>query len=75
MQVTTQTLENQTVALQVEIEPERVNQVFERVYRQLGRYVEVPGFRPGKAPLGWCARRCARTMCASACWNSFSERR
>jgi trigger factor len=52
MQVTTQTLENQTVALQVEVEPERVNQVFERVYRQLGRYVEVPGFRPGKAPLG-----------------------
>lgn len=52
MQVTTQTLENQTVALQVEIEPERVNQVFERVYRQLGKYVEVPGFRPGKAPLG-----------------------
>lgn len=51
MQVTTQQLENQTVALQVEIEPERVNQAFERVYRQLGRYVEVPGFRPGKAPL------------------------
>lgn len=51
MQVTTQTLENQTIALQIEVEPERVNQVFERVYRQLGRYVEVPGFRPGKAPL------------------------
>ncbi|MGQ9880394.1 MAG: trigger factor [Armatimonadota bacterium] len=51
MQVTTQQLENQTVALQVEVEPERVNRAFERVYRQLGRYVEVPGFRPGKAPL------------------------
>lgn len=51
MQVTTQQLENQTIALQVEIEPERVNHAFERVYRQLGRYVEVPGFRPGKAPL------------------------
>lgn len=52
MQVTTHALENQTVALQVEVEPERVNQVFERVYRQLSKYVEVPGFRPGKAPLG-----------------------
>ncbi len=51
MQVTTQPLENRTVALQVEIEPERVNQVFERVYRQLGKYVEVPGFRPGRAPI------------------------
>lgn len=51
MQVTTQQLENQAVALQVEVEPERVNHTFERVYRQLGRYVEVPGFRPGKAPL------------------------
>lgn len=52
MQVTTQTLDNRTVALQVEVEPERVNQVFEKVYQQLGRYVEVPGFRPGKAPIG-----------------------
>jgi trigger factor len=52
MQVTTETLENQTVALQVEIEPERVNQAFERAYRRLGRYVEIPGFRPGKAPVG-----------------------
>jgi len=51
MQVTTQPLENRTVALQVEIEPERVNRVFDRVYRQLGKYVEVPGFRPGKAPV------------------------
>ncbi|GIV15052.1 MAG: trigger factor [Armatimonadota bacterium] len=52
MQVTTQTLENRTVAVQVEVEPERVNQVFEKVYRQLGRYVEIPGFRPGRAPVG-----------------------
>lgn len=52
MQVTTQPLENRTVALQVEVEPERVNQVFERVYRELGKYVEVPGFRPGRAPIG-----------------------
>ncbi len=52
MQVTTEMLENRTVALQVEVESERVNRAFERVYRQLGRYVEVPGFRPGKAPIG-----------------------
>lgn len=52
MQVTTETLENRTVAVQVEVEPEHVNRVFERVYRQLGRYVEIPGFRPGRAPIG-----------------------
>lgn len=51
MQVTTQTLDNRTVALQIEVEQERVNQVFEKVYRRLGKYVEVPGFRPGKAPI------------------------
>lgn len=51
MQVTAETLEHRTVALRVEVEPERVNQAFERVYRQLGKYVEVPGFRPGKAPI------------------------
>ena len=52
MQVTTETLENQTVAVLVEVDSEQVNRAFERVYRQLGKYVEVPGFRPGKAPIG-----------------------
>ncbi|MEJ5252608.1 MAG: trigger factor [Chthonomonadetes bacterium] len=52
MQVTKQELENRTVAVQVEVEPEQVNRTFEKVYRQLSKYVEVPGFRPGKAPIG-----------------------
>lgn len=51
MQVTTQPIEHQTVVLQVELETERVNRAFEQAYRQIGRHVEVPGFRPGKAPV------------------------
>lgn len=51
MQVTAETLPERTVALQVEVESERVNQTFEKVYRQLGKHVEVPGFRRGKAPI------------------------
>jgi trigger factor len=37
-------------ALTVEVDPATVRQAFERAYRDLGRSVNVKGFRPGKAP-------------------------
>ncbi len=52
MQVTTESLENQTQTLLVVIEPEKVASTFAKTYRQMSKYVNVPGFRPGKAPVG-----------------------
>lgn len=50
MQVTREQIDPCTVALDIEVEPEKVSSAFERAYREFGRYTSVPGFRPGKAP-------------------------
>jgi trigger factor len=36
--------------LEVEVDAKRVRKAFDRAYRDLGRRVQVKGFRPGKAP-------------------------
>jgi trigger factor len=38
--------------LEVEVDPTRVRNAFDRAYRDLSRRARVPGFRPGKAPRG-----------------------
>jgi len=39
------------VELSVEVEPEQVETAMRQAYRDIGEYVNVPGFRKGKAPL------------------------
>lgn len=48
------------VALQIEVEPSRVEQSIDRAYRRIVRRLDIPGFRRGRAPralvemrLGW----------------------
>lgn len=50
MQVTREQIDPCTVALDIQVEPEKVSAGFERAYREFGKYTSVPGFRPGKAP-------------------------
>lgn len=50
MQTTVEEVDAVTVQLTVEVEPERVSAAFDRAARALAQRVEVPGFRPGKAP-------------------------
>lgn len=50
MQVTREQIDPCTVALDIEVEPDKVAAGFERAYREFGRHTSVPGFRPGKAP-------------------------
>src|SRR5690606_20731729 len=38
------------VVLEVEVEPERVEQAVDRVYRRVVRDLRIPGFRKGRAP-------------------------
>jgi trigger factor len=45
-----ETLDPVKVKLTVEVEPKRVKQAFDQAARQLAKQVNVPGFRPGKAP-------------------------
>lgn len=50
MKTTVETIDPTTVKLTVEVEPARVKKAFDRAARELARHVNLPGFRPGKAP-------------------------
>lgn len=50
MQVTREQSDPCMITLTIEVDPDTVRQARERVLRQMAKSVEVPGFRPGKAP-------------------------
>lgn len=50
MQVTTEQTDPCTIVLDVSIDEQQVSRAFDSSYKEFGRYANVPGFRPGKAP-------------------------
>lgn len=50
MKRTVETIDQVTVRLTVEVEPERVRAAFDAAARELAKQVRIKGFRPGKAP-------------------------
>lgn len=50
MAVTTERLPRSLVALQIEVEADRVEASLEKAARRVAQQVRIPGFRPGKAP-------------------------
>ena len=51
MQVTQEPLDPCQVALTIEVESDKVVHAVDRAYREFAKYVNVPGFRKGKAPM------------------------
>ena len=49
-------------ALKIEVPAQEVTQRFSRAYTELNRQVRIPGFRPGKAPLGLLEKRYAKEV-------------
>jgi trigger factor len=49
-------------ALKIEVPAQEVTQRFSRAYMELNRQVQVPGFRPGKAPLAILEQRYAKAV-------------
>jgi trigger factor len=49
-------------ALKIEVPAEEVTQRFSRAYTELNRQVQVPGFRPGKAPRAILEQRYAKAV-------------
>jgi len=49
-------------ALKIEVPADEVTQRFSRAYVELNRQVQIPGFRPGKAPLSILEKRYAKTV-------------
>jgi trigger factor len=50
VKVTAETLPERQVKLQIEVDDERHAGAMEKAYRKLAPRVQIPGFRPGKAP-------------------------
>jgi trigger factor len=48
--VTTERLPNSRMSLEIEVDPDRVEQHMERAAKRISQQVRIPGFRPGKAP-------------------------
>ena len=57
MQVTKEPLDPCQVALTIEVETDKVVQAVDRAYREYSKYVSVPGFRKGKAPMSFVKQR------------------
>ncbi len=49
-------------AIAIEVPEDIVNQEFDRVYVDLRRQVQVPGFRPGRAPVAMLEKRYAKAV-------------
>lgn len=49
-------------ALKIEVPADEVTQRFSRAYIELNRQVQIPGFRPGKAPLAILEKRYAKAV-------------
>ena len=49
-------------ALKIEVPAEEVSATFSQAYMELNRQVQIPGFRPGKAPLAILEKRYAKTV-------------
>jgi len=57
MQVTKEPLDPCQVALTIEVESDKVVVAVDRAYREYSKYVVVPGFRKGKAPMSFVKQR------------------
>jgi len=61
MQVTKEALDPCQVVLTIEVEPDKVGVAVDRAYREYSKYVAVPGFRKGKAPISFVKQRVAES--------------
>ena len=50
VKVTSESLPERQVKLQIEVDEDRHNEAIESAYKKLAPRVQIPGFRPGKAP-------------------------
>ncbi|HEY3330555.1 MAG TPA: trigger factor [Capsulimonadaceae bacterium] len=57
MQVVKETLSPCQVSLQISVEPEKVALAVDKAYREFSKYISVPGFRKGHAPLAFVKQR------------------
>ncbi len=74
MKTTVETVDPVTVKLTVEVEPQRVKKAFDAAAKEIAKQVNLPGFRPGKAPRRLLEQRLGDGVIAQqAMENSLSD--
>jgi trigger factor len=57
LEIKTEPLENCEVLMTMELDPKQTDQLLKKAARRISRKVQVPGFRPGKAPFNVVVQR------------------
>ena len=73
MKVTAEQLEHCRVALTIEVEEERVQKALRATARRISRQRLIPGFRPGRAPVGVVLRRLGKETVYNALVDDIGE--
>jgi trigger factor len=73
LKVTSEQLEHRRVAVTIEVEEERVQRALRATARSISRRSPIPGFRPGRAPLGVVMRRLGKETLYDALVDDMGE--
>jgi trigger factor len=73
LKVTSEQLEHRRVAVTIEVEEERVQRALRTTARGISRRSPIPGFRPGRAPLGVVMRRLGKETLYDALVDDIGE--
>ncbi len=74
MKVTVERLPQSTVRLDIVADEEEFARAFERAFQRISRQVQVPGFRPGRAPRALVERRVGREFIVAEAQRDLMER-
>lgn len=73
MKVTTEQLEHCRVAVTIEVEEERIQRALRATVRRISHQKLIPGFRPGRAPVGVVLRRLGKEAVYNALVDDIGE--
>jgi len=74
VKVTVERLPHSTVRLDIAADPEEFAEALERAFRRISQQVQVPGFRPGRAPRVLVERRVGRALIVAEAQRELMDR-
>ncbi|WP_448575136.1 trigger factor [Thermomicrobium sp.] len=74
MKITVERLPQSTVRLDIAADPDEFDAALERAFRRIGQQVQVPGFRPGRAPRALVERRVGRELIVAEAQRELMDR-
>jgi trigger factor len=74
VKITVEHLPQSTVRLDIAADPEEFDAALERAFRRISQQVQVPGFRPGRAPRALVERRVGRELIVAEAQRELMDR-